>query len=210
MTASPQPLKGLPKEVGETKVEWGRIMIGEVEQARDELVYDLGIAAKSEHTIRSYQGAADRLIRFLKKRPPRDEEQLIRAMKAFLAQKRKEGCADSTVYHYAVVFRTLLRYLDIPESKLTVPKTSQNLPKALTRRELRRFFDAIENPKYELLAEILYKTGLRISELLDLRVEDVDYRENKALVRGKGKKERIVYLNQELSEKMKNLSLIHI
>ena len=179
-------------------------MIGEVEQARDELIYDLRIAAKSEHTTRSYQGAADRLIRFLKRRPPEDEEQLVRAMKAFLAQKREEGCAVSTVCHYAVVFRTLLRYLNIPESKLTAPKASQSLPKALTRRELRRFFGAIENSKYRLIAEILHKTGLRISELLDLRVEDIDYEKNKALVRGKGKKERIIYLSQELCEKMKN------
>ena len=180
------------------------MMIRKVERARDELIYDLRIAAKSEHTIRSYQGAADRLIRFLKERPPENEEQLVRAMKAFLAQKREEKRADRTIYHYAVVFRTLLRYLSIPESKLTVPRLSQSLPKALSRRELQRFFNAIEDPKYKLIAEILYKTGLRISELLDLRAEDVDYAEGRILVRGKGKKERIVYLDHELARKMKD------
>lgn len=180
------------------------MMMEDIINARDEIIYDYEIEGKSEHTLRAYKGAIDRLIATIKEKPPQDEDGLVRAMKAFLSKKRREGRADKTIYHYTVVFRTLLRYLDIPESKLKTPKVSQGIPKALSREEYKKFINAADNKKYKLIIELLYKTGVRISELLNLKVKDIDLDTGKIIVCGKGKKERVVYIDKDMIEKIKH------
>lgn len=179
------------------------MMMKDIINARDEILYDYEIEGKSKHTLRAYKGAIDRLIATIKEKPPQDEDELVRAMKAFLSKKRREGRADKTIYHYTVVFRTLLRYLDVPESKLKTPRVSQGIPKALSRGEYKKFINAADNRKYKLIIEILYKTGLRISELLNLKIEDIDFENGRTIIRGKGKKERVIFLEQKLIEKIK-------
>jgi integrase/recombinase XerD len=80
--------------------------------------------------------------------------------------------------------------------KLTKPKRSKKLPQILSEHDLQRFWDAIQkcaNPQHEIMLKLLFVTGIRVSELVDIRVEDVDAAASKIFIRqGKGSKDRYV------------------
>ena len=69
-----------------------------------------------------------------------------------------------------------------------VPKTA---PVFLTKEEIKRLFQAVENPKHLLILELLYSAGLRVSEVLNLRRQDFEFERGMGWVRkGKGRKDR--------------------
>jgi len=83
--------------------------------------------------------------------------------------------------------------------KLFRTKKAQKLPSVLTKNEVKQVLVQIQNVKYKLILGLMYSSGLRISEVVNVKVEDFDF-ENKLLrvQEGKGKKDR----NTILSEKM--------
>jgi integrase/recombinase XerD len=94
-----------------------------------------------------------------------------------------------------------LSLADDPAARITPPKTPQRLPKALSVAEVERLIDAtgpVDNPvglRDRALVEILYGTGMRISEAVGLDVDDVaDAEATMIVVTGKGAKQRLVPL----------------
>ncbi len=102
----------------------------------------------------------------------------------------------------------VIKHNFIGESNL--PKTSKNIPKTLTMQEIDSIIDVMEKKftslqgkAFAAMLEILYSTGLRVSELVKLKLSSIRYKDVEALeiegflmIEGKGKKERIVPLNQ--------------
>jgi integrase/recombinase XerD len=87
---------------------------------------------------------------------------------------------------------------------LPVPKHERRLPTILGKDEVARFFKAIRNPKHRVLLLIAYAAGLRVSELVTLRVRDVDSERMMIHVRqGKGRKDRLVTLSPVLLEELR-------
>jgi site-specific recombinase XerD len=79
------------------------------------------------------------------------------------------------------------------------PKREQRLPVVLSRVEVRRLFSVVTNLKHRALFMVAYDAGLRLSEILSLRVEDVDSQRRVIRVRqGKGHKDRYARLTPEL------------
>ncbi|MCX9012296.1 MAG: tyrosine-type recombinase/integrase [Candidatus Methanoperedens sp.] len=79
---------------------------------------------------------------------------------------------------------------------IKTPKASKKLPVVLTRKEIRDLLDNTENPKHRLLIELLYSTGLRLSECVNLKYSDLDLNEGIGWVRmGKGAKDRIFIIS---------------
>ncbi len=71
-------------------------------------------------------------------------------------------------------------------------KTRKRLPEFLTKEETISFLNAITNLKHELMIKLLYGTGMRVSELVNLKVKDLDFEHNYGWVRqGKGRKDRL-------------------
>lgn len=92
--------------------------------------------------------------------------------------------------------------LDNPTTKIESPHIEKTLPDYLTIREVDKLFGSIsEDDPYELrdkaIFELLYSSGLRISEAIELESSDVDFENNFLKVVGKGDKERIVPMNDE-------------
>lgn len=88
-----------------------------------------------------------------------------------------------------------------PFSLATLPKKDKLLPKFLYYNELEELFDTFDlKDKYgqrdRLILELLYATGLRVSELVNIKLDDIDYSDNHIKVLGKGNKERIVYFGE--------------
>ncbi len=83
-------------------------------------------------------------------------------------------------------------------------RQGKKLPVVLSLEEVRAFLSTIDNPKHRMVLRVAYATGLRVSELSALRVEDVDGRRRVLHVRaGKGRKDRIVPISRNLLEELR-------
>lgn len=114
------------------------------------------------------------------------------------------GYATSTVARTLVAVRGLHRFLvreglasEDPTREVTGPRPSRALPKALSVEEVERLLDAPagDGPmplRDRALLELLYATGLRITELVGLDIDDVDLEQRTVRCRGKGGKDRVL------------------
>jgi len=87
---------------------------------------------------------------------------------------------------------------------LTLPKIPPSIPRFLTHEEVERLMEAVMGDKAEkirdrAMLELLYATGMRVSELVNLRLEDLDLQERFVKVKGKGDKERVVPFSRRAS-----------
>jgi integrase/recombinase XerC len=88
--------------------------------------------------------------------------------------------------------------------KITVLKTQKNIPEFVREKELDNLLDDVEFPddfagvRDKLILELLYGTGMRLSELIDLKERDIDFYSRTVKVLGKRNKERIIPINQPL------------
>lgn len=82
-----------------------------------------------------------------------------------------------------------------PARRIKPPKTEKRLPKALTIEELEMIREHCETYRERALIEVLYATGCRLSEVIGINKEDINWHEGTVNVIGKGDKERTVYLS---------------
>ena len=89
--------------------------------------------------------------------------------------------------------------LNIPRriGNLPRPKKEKRLPIVLSIEEVRRIFDSVNNIKHKVILMLVYSAGLRVSEVVKLRVADIDTKRNMIHMRGaKGKKDRYTVLSR--------------
>src|SRR5690625_2103284 len=82
-----------------------------------------------------------------------------------------------------------------PTAKINTPKVPKRLPKGLSIEELELVRESCETLRQRALVEFMYSTGCRLSEVANVKLDDVDMQNMSATVIGKGDKERIVYLS---------------
>ena len=88
--------------------------------------------------------------------------------------------------------------------KLKFAKRAKRLPEFLTKEETSRFFNQIKNEKHNLMMRFFYAAGLRVSELVNLKVRDLQLDQNSGWVRqGKGKKDRQFVISKKLAPELK-------
>ena len=130
------------------------------------------------------------------------------ALRAYLKSLDYVGMTPRTVARRLSVIRQLFRFLlaerqreDDPASALDSPRLGRPLPKVLSRDEVDRLIEAtramggVDGGRMATLLEILYGTGLRVSELVTLPLVAVERDPTMLIVRGKGDKERLVPLS---------------
>ena len=96
-----------------------------------------------------------------------------------------------------------------PFELVTSPKKDKKLPKFLYYNELNEIFNIpdINTPlgiRNRLILEILYATGMRVGELENVKISDINFSSNEIKILGKGNKERIVYFDDDTSKIMKD------
>lgn len=97
---------------------------------------------------------------------------------------------------------------DNPFSYVTLPKKEKKLPQYLNYNEMIEIFDVIDTStvlglRNRLIMELLYATGIRVSELVNIKIKDIDNSNRSIVVTGKGDKTRIVFFN-EITKKCLN------
>lgn len=124
----------------------------------------------------------------------------------WLVEKKKVGQS----YQKAMIATITKFYKEIFHRHINLqhlsPKRKENkLPKFLTKDEVKKILDATENLKHKAILTTIYSCGLRLSEVLELKIEDIKTRENLLLIRqSKGKKDRVVMLSPLLLELLRN------
>lgn len=161
----------------------------------------------SDNTLLNYRLDLENLALWLQGRGVHSWQAINRATaRAWVAFLHGEGYSTATVTRKLAAIRSLLRFLaregelqTNPLLLITAPKSGRRLPGALTVDEIERLLRApdMSSPlgiRDRCLLEVLYATGLRVSELLSLQIDDMDWTGKTIRVRGKGSKERIVLL----------------
>jgi site-specific recombinase XerD len=166
---------------------------------RQRYIEDLLLKNFSPKTIKVYVHAVAKFARHFGRSPDQLGQEDVRS---YLVHMMERGVARST----AVVVRNALRHLytntlgrpDCVE-KLPRPKREQRLPVVLSREEVQRLFATVTNLKQKALFMVAYEAGLRLSEIINLRIEDLDGQRMVIRIRqGKGKKDRYARLTAGL------------
>ena len=157
----------------------------------------------SKNTIASYQNDLEEFQKVTKKEliSLRKEE-----IEKFFSALDQQGKSATTKAHYYTVINSFYKYCQEqgiikvnPCELLKAPKIPQKIPKYLTYEEVDTLLNMPLNTTYDYrtkaMLELLYATGMRISELLSIRHTNINFEENYLRVEGKGNKERIVPFN---------------
>jgi integrase/recombinase XerD len=161
----------------------------------------------SRNTLAAYGADLDNLQTFLSRRRQKPAAADAEALRAYLKSLDYVGMTSRTVARRLSVIRQFYRFLlaermreDDPSSTLASPKLGRPLPKVLSREEVDRLIEATrgnvgDGGRMATLLEILYGTGLRVSELVTLPLSAVERDPTVLIVRGKGEKDRMVPLS---------------
>ena len=136
----------------------------------------------------------------------------------FIQKLRDESYSAASICRFISTIRGLCKYLLVerritedPSENLQTPKKWEMLPKAISIEDVKRLLEAsyadtlskpVANRDY-VMFELLYSSGLRVSELISLRLEDISFDAGFLRVIGKGSKERIVPLHMRALERLK-------
>jgi site-specific recombinase XerD len=121
----------------------------------------------------------------------------------------------TTQNYHVIALRAFLKYLikqdikTLSPEKIELGKIPKRSVEVLSREELERLFKSIDKtknsgPRDSAILETLYSTGLRVSELSALNREQVDLKRREFMVRGKGKKPRIIFLSKNAARTISN------
>jgi integrase/recombinase XerC len=161
----------------------------------------------SPHTVLNYRLDLEHFAEWARAREIRSWQAVSRqTLRSWAAWMHHEGYAPASIARTLSALRTFFRFL-VREDELTrspmllihAPRGVQRLPAILSVAEIERLMDAPDpstplGSRDRCMFEVLYATGARLSELLALELEDIDWSGHSLRVLGKGNKERIVLL----------------
>jgi integrase/recombinase XerD len=166
---------------------------------------ELKISKNSEHTIKNYIKANEKLLIYLDKDPKQVSEDDI---KMFLAEKMQDSSSSSVIMFLAAIKFAYLNILKKdPTRNIKRPKREKKIPSVLTKDEIKKLLDTFDTKKSILMTSLLYACGFRVSELVNLKVNDLNFQEKIGHVRsGKGKKDRIFNIPDFLAKDLQKQS----
>lgn len=165
----------------------------------------------SEHTLRNYESDMEQFYNFIA--PPNNDGErravdlhaidnlTIREYMATLYEKKKK---KSSIHRKVACLRTFFRFLcregvleSNPALLVSSPRVDRKLPNHLTIEQMIQFIetpetDTVLGKRDRAILELLYASGVRVSELVGLNMTDVDFSHQTLRVKGKGRKERMV------------------
>jgi integrase/recombinase XerC len=172
----------------------------------------------SPHTLRAYETDLAQLVDHLAARDGCPPSQVaiarfdVEGVRGFLEELHDRGNSRSSAARRLAACRTFARYLvreelieDDPTALVGAPRKDQTLPEHLPEDDITRLLAApdtstVGGRRDRAILELFYASGLRLSELVDLDLEDTNLSSRVVRVRGKGGKERLVPFNRPAAE----------
>jgi len=172
------------------------------EEFLSKLKVELKISKNSEYTIRNYIKSNKQLLSFTNKDPSEINEDDV---KMYIVENLSDKASTSIILFLAAIKYS---YLNILKKDLTAgikrPKREKRMPVVLTKDEIKKLISSIEAKKSKLMVSLMYACGLRVSEIMNLKLDHLDFEDNIGYVRqGKGKKDRIFNIPKFLFSKLK-------
>ena len=177
------------------------------EQIIKKMKEDMNMRNFSKYTYDSYLGKTKDIIKYFGKKKLEEvtTEELREFLMKYLKDEKKLG--DRSINYYNSVIRFIYEVtLDkvLNKKQLPMRKRKKTVYKVLTKEELSTFFNCVENFKFKTIFMLAYGSGLRIGEIVNLRVEDIDSKNMRIFVReGKGNKERYTILSKQSLEMLR-------
>ena len=184
-----------------------------IEKFIEYLEYEKGYSKK---TIISYENDLELFNNYLKENKITNIKSIdyntIRKYLGYLHDNKYEA---SSVSRKISALRSFFKYnikekniTNNPMTLISNPKKEKKLPKYLNYEEIEKLLNSIEMDKKEgiqerLIIELLYSTGIRVSELVNIKIKDIKIKENQINILGKGNKERIVLFGEKAKEIIK-------
>ncbi len=170
------------------------------------LIDELQLKAYSPNTIKTYQNEFAQLLYLLRDNPVHDlTAHKIRSYFLYCIKELKmtEALLHSRFNAIKFYFEKVLKrekiFVEIPR-----PKKPSTLPKVINAKDIKKMFEVTENPKHNLMLKLCYGMGLRVSEIVSLKVTDIDSKSMQVLIaRAKGKKDRYVNLPESILQQLR-------
>lgn len=186
----------------------------------------------SEHTVRAYSDDILQFARFMKSDTDADSDQILLAtqsdIREWIVHLINSGCSPKTLRRKIGSLKTFYKYClrnDLiainPADNVILPKLKKQLPEFIKKSSLdtlfeqKQFRDGFPGMRDRLILELFYATGMRLAELVSLRLSSFDFIRGEVKIKGKRNKERIVplthnvldLLNKYITEAKEHFSL---
>lgn len=167
-----------------------------------QLETELKLRGFSPRTLKTYLYQNKKFLEHCQKQPKDVLEQDIKEYMAYLLSEKR--MTNSSV---ALVKATLKFYYDeiLKKNIVTIktPKIARKLPEVLTKEEMKRLLNAATHSKSRILIKLLYSSGIRLSECLNLKMENLELGNRIGWVRsGKGAKDRMFIVSEDVTEEL--------
>ena len=181
---------------------------------------------RSVKTVENYDRYLEKFFAFAKTDDPKKlTEEMVRTFRLYLNRQpgtktgnRVEPMKRKTQNYYLIALRAFLKYIrkrgiaSLSPEVIELAKVPERSLDLITSQELSRLMNAPDTSTQQglrdrAILELLFSTGLRISELCGLSVDDVDLTRDEFSVRGKGDKIRVVFLSDDAREAIKKYIL---
>lgn len=169
----------------------------------------------SKHTLLSYQNDLEQFFAYLKSQFDAPALESITAMfiRSWLAEMKEEGISSKTINRKISSLKSFFKYeiktgvlTETPMTTVVAPKISKRLPVFVEQKDMATLFEYVQfsddwkGRTERLVLLLFYNTGMRLSELINLKESQLDMANSQVKVLGKGNKERIIPVSKELSE----------
>jgi integrase/recombinase XerD len=168
---------------------------------------ELKLRRKSDKTIKNYLFFNKKFLDFIKKPV---ESIGVDDIKGYLSSLDKKSTATLALAIASLRFfyEKILKKEIFKE--IEIPKKEKRLPLVLTKEEIKQLIEGADTSKSKLIISFMYSTGLRVSEVVNLKVNDLNLDEKIGWVRqGKGKKDRLFILPEKIIEHLKDFRNKH-
>ena len=181
----------------------------------DYIGYLKNIKKYSPNTLKAYEQDVTQFFKYMEKEDLLVERESIRDyISKIFVQSRNKSTVARKIYALKSFYAFVKKFGGIdknPFDGINTPKMDKKIPEILTISEINTFLDRLPKSNFiekrnKAIFELLYATGLRISELVNLKITDIDFDKELLRVMGKGKKERIVPFNKTAGESLINLN----
>src|SRR6478609_1537522 len=172
----------------------------------------------SQHTLISYQNDLEQFFAYLASQFDAPPVNKITAMyiRSWLAEMKEDEISSKTINRKISSLKSFFKYemktgglAQTPMATITTPKISKRLPVFVEQKDMATLFDYVEfsddwkGRTERLVLRLFYSTGMRLSELINLKESQLDAANSQVKVLGKGNKERIIPIAKELVDDMK-------
>lgn len=176
----------------------------------------------SQHTLVSYQNDLEQFFAYLSSQFDAPALENITAMyvRSWLAEMKEEEISSKTINRKISSLKSFFKYnmkvgllLQSPMVTVTAPKIGKRLPVFVEQKDMATLFNQVEftdnwkGRTERLVLQLFYSTGMRLSELINLKESQLDPSYNQVKVLGKGNKERIIPVSQELVKELQQYIL---